>query len=454
MDQNLVRLKEAKRLIEEKNYPEAIRLVNKCLDHEPDDPHALFLFAFIAMEEERWGISRTVLKRCLEIEPNQSEVWNAYGRTFQEGHDLEEAEKAFQRAMACNPKNPHPYLNLGLLYVVKANPKRVMQYMHKALQIDPELPEAQYNRGLAKLMLHEWEAGWIDYEHVLGRVKNRTERVYKVPPEPRWNGQKKKVVVAYGEQGLGDEITFASCLPDLIKDSKQVIIDCDRRLEPLFKRSFPDAIVHGDRFAEDVPWLHDYDIDYRVAFGSLPKVYRNKDSDFPRKTWLVPDPELVVQYRALLDSLGDKPKIGIAWTGGVKATGKERRSVKLETFLPLLKLDATFISLEYLDSSEEIQEMEKHGLKVHHWPNIVEVSQDYDNTVALISQLDLVIGVTTTALRVVGALGVPCIAMVQKWPIWAWYGEYLWSDIKIYRQKDSWSKLITKVARDVNNKSY
>lgn len=37
-------------------------------------------------------------------------------------------------------------------------------------------------------------------------------------PGPVWNGEDlpAKTVLAHGEQGLGDEILFASCYPDLI----------------------------------------------------------------------------------------------------------------------------------------------------------------------------------------------------------------------------------------------
>ena len=53
--------------------------------------------------------------------------------------------------------------------------------------------------------------------------------------------------IIYGEQGLGDEIFYGSMIEDAIKDCKKVIIDCDPRLESLFRRSFPKAYVYGTR---------------------------------------------------------------------------------------------------------------------------------------------------------------------------------------------------------------
>jgi len=452
-DENLARLKEAKELIEEKEYSEAMRLINKTLDDEPDLPQGLFLMGYILYETERLGLAQTVMKRALELDPKHSEPWNLYGRCFQEGHDLKKAEEAYTKAIAIDPRNGKAYANMGLIYLTRANPRRALQYLNKAIQIEPENPEALYNISLCNLMLHDWVNGFKNYDKVLGRVKDRKERVYKWPPEPRWQGQKNMSVVAYGEQGIGDEITFASCIPDLIKDSKQVIIDCDRRLEPLFKRSFPEAIVYGDRFTEDVSWINDHEIDARAAFGSLPQFYRKADEDFPGTPYLVADPERRIQWRALLDHLGTRPKIGIAWTGGVKATGKERRSLKLEQLLPILKLDADFVSLEYLDRDEEIAEFEdKHDITIHNWQRAVHASQDYDETASLVAELDLIIGVPTSVLHLAGAVGTPFIAMAPEWPSWMWAGPYLWAkENTIFRQKGSWENVIQKVSRHVKN---
>jgi len=43
-----------------------------------------------------------------------------------------------------------------------------------------------------------------------------------------------KVILVTAEQGAGDKVMFASCIPNLIKTNpKQVILECDLRLAPL-----------------------------------------------------------------------------------------------------------------------------------------------------------------------------------------------------------------------------
>jgi len=450
------RLIEATQLVQEKNYQQAAKLVNDVLDDDPNNGHALYILGFIAYEEDRLGVARNLLKRCMDLGNVNAKILALYGRTFQEGHDLAEAEAVFKKAIALDPKYVDPYLNIGLNYVVQGKPEKAFPWLEKALSLSPGLPEALFNRGIAKLMNGDW-TGWEDYEAFVGRSPDRKERVYG--NEPRWNGEKGKTIVTYGEQGIGDEIKFSSCIPDLIKDSKKVIIECDRRLKGLFKRSFPEADVYGTRFVTDSPelnWIQNYQIDGRAAFSSLPKYYRKKTEDFPGKPFLVADPERRLQWKTLLASISDKKKVGIAWTGGTKATGSNRRRLTLEELLPILSQDFTFVSLEYRNRDEEIEEFhKKHGIKIHHWQRALD-TYDYDDTAGLVAELDMVIGVNTSALHLSSSLGVKTLAMIPEWPIWVWgcKGDSVpWSkDLKIFRQKGSWESVISRVANEIKGK--
>jgi ADP-heptose:LPS heptosyltransferase len=161
-----------------------------------------------------------------------------------------------------------------------------------------------------------------------------------------------------------------------------------------------------------------------------------------------------VQWRALLDAIGPKMKVGIAWTGGKKNTGKHRRSLDLDDLLPILRQDATFVSLQYMDSPDILALQDTHGITIHHWRHAVQTA-DYDDTAALVAELDLVICVTTAALHLCGAMGQRCWVMMPKHPHWMfgisgdsmpWY-----ESVKLYRQKHNWVELIAEVATDLRN---
>jgi hypothetical protein len=290
---------------------------------------------------------------------------------------------------------------------------------------------------MAYLAMGRWLEGWRDYNANVGLEKNRREIIYG--DEPQWDGSKGKDVVVYGEQGIGDEISFASCIPDLIRDSKSVTIETDMRLLNLFKRSFPQCEVHGTRYKKAAPeWRAEKKFDGRVALAKLPQFYRNKDTDFPEGKYLVPNPEMVTQWKALLDSLGTKPKIGIAWHGGLPHTGRKKRSVTLDTLAPLFKFDADWISLQYVDNGDIQSAEEKYGVKIHDWDWGTRV-QDYDQTVALVSQLDLVITVCTSVVHAAGALGIPTWVLVPRCPMWRYLTKGEWfpwaKSVRLFRQK-------------------
>lgn len=312
-----------------------------------------------------------------------------------------------------------------------------ISYCNRALAEDPDAVDARVNRGMAYLATRRWREGWRDYDANLGREKNRNELAYGLTP--RWDGSKGKDVVVYGEQGIGDEISFASCLPELIRDSKSVTIECDKRLVKLFQRSFPTCEVHGTRYKEDRSWTEGRVWDGKVAMGALPAVYRLKDEHFHGRPYLTPNPMLREGWEAILASLGPKPKIGITWTGGIPKTGQYRRSVTLDTYAPLFKaIDADWISLQYKDY-EGIPEAEaKYGVKIHDFDWGTRF-YDYDQTVALISKLDLVISVCTTVVHAAGAIGKECWCLVPQVPMWRYLDSGEWfpwaSSVTMYRQK-------------------
>ncbi len=149
-----------------------------------------------------------------------------------------------------------------------------------------------------------------------------------------------------------------------------------------------------------------------------------------------------MQWKALLDT---KPglKVGIAWTGGLTNTFKRRRSHQLEAWLPLLKIPGiTWVSLEYNDSSEEIELFHvKHGIKIEQYPRATG-KVDYDETAALVDALDCVVSTTTATVHLCGAIGKECHVIVPRKTRWFYVSDtqaHRWYDsLTLWRQQDKW----------------
>ena len=389
------------------------------------------------MQSRSIGLSYQMFKLAGQIAPNEAAIWHNIGKLYHDKNDDETAEVFFRKALKCKP-NFHPALEgLAMTSLNKGEFGKCIEYANRALAEEPDAVISKINRGMGYLALGRWREGWRDYNANIGRDDNRREIVYG--DEVRWDGKSGLDLVVYGEQGIGDEISFASCLPDLIRDSKSVTVECDGRLERLFARSFPTAKVYGTRYKKTPPeWRSKQKFDARVAIGELPKFYRNKDTDFSGEPYLKPNPQLALQWRALLDSLGDKPKIGITWTGGLPHTGQKRRSVTLDTYGLLFKsFDADWISLQYKEPEVAGAES-KYGIKIHDW-EWGNRTVDYDHTVALISELDLVISVCTTVVHAAGGLGKECWCLVPAYPMWRYRAEgdqFHWAkSVQLFRQK-------------------
>jgi len=429
---------------------EALRLCNLFLNDNYGNIPALTLAAHILIDSERLGLAHGLMFAAHKIAPNEPVILNNLGICYEKAQNLDEAEKYFIKALSHNPNDDLALTNLAFVYLQKGMPDKAINVGEKAMRLKPNVPHARFNVGQAQLLQGKYREGWQNYEANLGKHQGRRERVYG--NLPRWTGEANGMtLIAYGEQGIGDEISFASCVPDLQRENT-VIIECDHRLTNLFKRSFK-CDVYGTRYKKaKIEWPLQYPIDATVAMGSLPGFYRNDLSDFPGTPYLTADPERRVQWRALLDSLGPKPKVGIAWTGGLARTSTLRRSLDIEDLLPVLRQDATFVSLQYKDCPEIEAVEERHGIKIHHWKHAMQ-TDDYDDTAALVAELDLVITVQQSAVHLAGALGVPCWALINKAPLWR-YGltgtEMPWyKAVKLYRQRDKWIETISEVGTDL-----
>jgi hypothetical protein len=246
-------------------------------------------------------------------------------------------------------------------------------------------------------------------------------------------------------QGLGDELLFASCIHDATQHVSP-IIECDHRLAGLFRRSF-GCPTYGTRFTEKRDWLNNHNPKAKCAIGSLPKFYRRSEDSFPGQPYLKADPEKRAMARALLDQWPGR-KIGLAWTGGQKHTRDKDRSLTLTDLEPLLSLGGiTWVSLQYKGNYYDSPDP-----RIKHVP-IFTQSQDYDDTAALVAELDSVVSVTTAVAFLAGGLGTDCHVAVPSHPTWHWCrdGVLPWFPLKLYRREGTdWAPVVQRIAEAVS----
>jgi Tfp pilus assembly protein PilF len=395
-------------------FDEAARAFDAALAGDPADGRAAFGLGLVNFNAGRMGQALAFFERSARFETDDPAPFNELGRIYQKFGDYEKAEKLFRHALSIDPENVPSMANLGMALLNLGDIDAADEWTRKAIDIgmlDMNVGDARRNLGLILLRRQNWAEAWPLYCEGLGHG-SRAERKYP-GTNPWYQGAGGKVAV-YGEQGIGDQLLFASCIPDLIADGDEVVIEVERRLCPLFARSFPDAKVFGT--LKDEPyWLPIENPEYRVAMGDLPATYRTSQESFPGTPYLKANPAMRAMVRGLLDSLPRPKKVGIAWTGGLPETGRDQRSLDIREVMQWFDgIDASFVSLEYTQDPE----VDPRQVGVNVFDFLTDRSLDYDYTAALVSELDAVISVPTAVLHLAGALGTPTLVMLDKTPAW------------------------------------
>lgn len=419
----------------------AERIYTSILNENPNHWLCQFFFATLYLQTNRNGLAIALLEAAARVKPQMPEIWNNLGTAYKRENYNERARACLLRAVSLK-RETDALNNLSTIYINEGEPERAEKWAEQAIKESDSNAFAHWNYSLSLLEQGKFKEGFKEYAWGL-KSKDRRNRDYHAP---FWNGEKKKNVVIWGEQGVGDEIMFASCIPDLKRVSKRVIFDCHPRLKNLFERSF-NIKCYPTRKEDDIPWVWDEKIDYKLPIGNVPQFFRKEAKDFPGKPYLKADPELVKEKRAKLEALGPGPYIGISWHGGKKKTRNDLRSIPLKQWGEILEQDVTYVSLQY--TKEHEQEGRDHGL--HILPEVYE--HDYDQTAALVMALDLVISVNTSVVHLGGAMGQTVWCLTPTRRAWRYYepepGRMVWYDsVKLFSQvKDNWEPALDSLFR-------
>lgn len=440
----------ARKYLDANDTENALPLLMSVLREDVNNGYALHLLGWLYMKagEAFMPLAYQIYRRAANLYPQRREIWNNLSRCADELHNYDEALGYSLHSIELDPNYAPGYSNAACSLVNLARYEEALKFADEGLALAPEDRNCLTNKGFALLGLQRWEEAWDFYEYTLGH-RFRLEWIYG--DEPRWDGTPGKRIIVYGEQGIGDELMYAQCLPEAIRDCQHVIVDCDHRLEHLFRRSFPKAEVHGTRRRNDVAWLEGKEFDARCAMGSLAALYRRSEAAFLRQPYLIPHPEKALMWHALFDSY-EKPVIGIAWSGGRELTGSRARKLELSDFLPLMRAwDVEWVSLEYKDRQEEIDAFKKQfgiEIKSFAWVNKTE---DYDDTAAMISALNGVVGIHTTSLHCAGAMGKKVLCLAPERAQWRYASDnFPWyADFKVVRQNkgEPWVSTVNRIDR-------
>jgi tetratricopeptide (TPR) repeat protein len=289
------------------------------------------------------------------------------------------------------------------------------------------------------------------------RWRNELERRRGTVEEFRssWDGSPfDGVLIVTAEQGLGDEIMLSSLFDDLVATGQRAVIECDDRLLPLYRRSYPqmEFMPRGEKNTLTYPAGTEV---RSVTALDLANVLRNGIERFPtRESWLKPDPARVAALRKeYRKRWPGKRIVGLSWKSARVMEGGATKNIDITDFARILgDRDSRFVNLQYGSIAADIAALRGAGLTLFVDDNI-DPMKDIDGFAAQVAALDLVISTSNTTVHVAGALGVPCWLLLPRTRPLLWYWGYRgertpwYPSLRLWRNasETSWDDLLADV---------
>jgi len=434
------------------NMADVIHACRVVITINPAHTQAWYNLGLALYKSEKLEESIEAYMTVLHLQPTMHQAHENLAAALHKIGDLEQAMSHCQKAIGLQPNSAVAFNTLGIIYREQGNVENALDTFNHAIEADPNFTEAQWNRALARLKLGQYQLGWDEYE----LRWTHEPKMQRDTPYPRWNGAARKglKLLVYAEQGIGDQIMFASCLQDLNVASCEITLECESRLAPLFSRAFPFLHVHGGSWNERLPECSRA-INHHIPIGSLPRFFRRSVQDFPLHTgYLHPDPAQLKIWKSRL--YDPRFKVGISWCGGKHERGKNTRSIPLSLWSKLLQSKGIqIINLQYGDSKDEVSALnDSYGVTVSSWEDANPLA-DMDFFAAEITALDLIITVDNSTAHLAGALGIPTWTLLPFDSDWRWeLGRETtpwYPNMRLYSQESpgDWHSVLDKITNDL-----
>ena len=248
------------------------------------------------------------------------------------------------------------------------------------------------------------------------------------------------------EQGFGDSIQFLRYVEQIKPLAKKIIFRTRDKLLDLLKINLNGFEVIG----QSLP-IEELQFDYHIPLMSLPKVLNSKIDNIPlAQGYIKADAKKTEEYKKnFFDN--DYFKIGISWNG--TEGGSQKRSIPLELFYPLTKMKNTKVysfqkglgsgQLELLPPNVEIVDLGN-------------TFDDFSDTAAAMSNLDLFITSDNGNLNLAGAMGKKAFLLLTQYPDWRWFFDEettpWYNSVKIFKQaneNDGWEPVMQRAFKEL-----
>ena len=424
------------------DYTCAIDRYKRYIEIVPDDYLALSNLSFLLASIGSFSEAMLFVQDSLKIVRSSSALLNC-ALIYKEQGLLEKASSICLEIIDQDKLDDlnvsNALADLAEIYWLQESYSKSFSTIQNCLERFPSNPRARFILSKHLLMNLDFINGWNEYAYrvpsqILGKARLET---MSLPNIPLWNGKCiAGTLFVSAEQGLGDQIMFASMLLDLKLKCDVVLLQSDSRLHTLYERSFSTSFKHLGLTATP----KDSSIVSQISIADLGKFFRASKESFVSSAdgYLKACPDQTLKLRKNLCLSGKKHIIGISWKSIPLRYHNQRRNLSLRDFAEGLSSDEILlVPLQYGNISDEIYDLSIDYPDLIYKESLVCIDSDIDGLAALICACDCVVSVSNTTVALAGALGVPTNVLLPKAPGWIWgksddIHSIWWSNVRKY----------------------
>jgi len=377
-------------------------------------------------------------RRALAAKPDATLVLSNLAQAWTRLDHMTAAWRSARKALGLDPGLAAAHVNAGL--ALQGFDQQIdAEHCHRrALASDPESAEAKFALATSRLAKGDLKEGFRLYESRFGLREMRSAvGHWRVPA---WDGSIRPGLrlMVWCEQGFGDSMHFIRYAVIAARSGIQVTVACPEPLRRLFGTLAPTI---GICSLDNPP-----EVDAQVPLMSLPYLLGIAGDPVPAEVpYLHPvssAPAEIVTARG--------PCVGLIWAGRPEYRGDRLRSMTPDVFRrlaeTLIREDARLFSLQVGPRRDDLCDL----------ASVIDLGggfNDFADTAAAISALDLVIAVDSSVAHLSGALGCPTWLMLQHVAEWRWFKDRSdtpwYPTMRLFRQRTrgDWVSLVSEIGR-------
>lgn len=385
--------------------------------------------------------------RVAEATPQLAQAQNMAGLLAYHRADYRQALEWLHKAIALEPGTAAYPRNAGLVYHALYQSEAALAQAQRAIDLAPQDPGLYFNKALILYDCRDIEAGLKVVEQALALAPNHADALFL-------KAELQLLAGHFAEGWKSYEGRFATeqgkkMLPTTNKPQWDGRPLAEGQLLLVADQGFGDCI----QFARYIPWVAERapapilaasdellpllrqvkglgravrswddvgDYSAYIPLSGLPRLAGTRLDTIPASVpYLRADPQKLTLWQDRLKTLtpAGAKRVGLVWAGRPTHAKDKRRSVELSQFAPLLQRED--LVFVSLQKGERVKEA---GTIFAAAPflNLGPLINDFTDTLAILQILDHMVSVDTSVAHLAGAAGVPTSLILPYAPDWRW----------------------------------